>query len=146
MITRESFYEVLALVDNEFNGDYVIGVDTSARLLGLTNVREFPITILVTSDIASEFSNPNVEVVDTLDQLPSKVVQVNGYNCTSVERTLIDLLYYERNPQVIVESLAYYYYTIQDESWGTLPQLMNQHDLTDEFESYMEDAQDYYDN
>ena len=148
MITRESFYEVLELLNEDYEGNYVLGVDISARLLGLTNVFEFPITVLATSDALADFSHPNIEVVDTVSRPQNtEITIVNGYRCTNVERTLVDLLRYERNPQVIVESLAYYFHSIgTPEDWGNLPHVMRQNGVYEDFETYIEDAEDYYDN
>ena len=148
MITRGSFYEVLELLNADYEGNFVLGVDTSARMLGLTNVREFPITVLATSDALEDFSHPNIEIVGTIAMPQSnEITVVNGYRCTNVERTLVDLLHYERNPQVIVESLAYYFQSIgTPEDWGNLPQVMRQHGVYEDFETYIEDAEEYYYN
>lgn len=148
MISRGSFYEVLEVLNKEFNGHFLIGVDTSARMLSLTTVREFPISILTTSSALEGYTHPNVEVVDTLSIISdSDITTLNGFRCTNIERTIIDLLRYDRNPQVIVESLSHYYHSVgTTESWEELPNLMRREGVYSKFETYIEDAEDYYNN
>lgn len=77
-------------------------------------------------------------VVDSYDNL--EVVYERGMYCTSVTQTLIDLLRNDRDDQVIVESMADWYFSHNESFDGLeIPE-----DIRELFESYIEDAVDYY--
>lgn len=77
-------------------------------------------------------------VVDSYDSID--IVQERGMYCTSVEQTLIDLLRNDRDDQVIVESMADWYFSHNESFEGlNIPD-----DIKELFDSYIEDAVDYY--
>lgn len=142
MITKVEFNEVIGRIRDQFGEQFILGVDTAASLLGLTNVYEFPITV-ITSDTNFNFpEDVRIEVIAVTEPIDSpQLVTVDGFLCTNIERTLRDLLTYDRDPQVVCESLSYYYYSVGvQESWGELPRLAESLGLLDEFNSYIDDA------
>lgn len=150
MLSTTQIDRVITEIEGIIGEEVVLGVETSANLLGLSGVVSYPITVVTNSnEIYDELNEmEHVEAIILTNPLVnSEIVTLGRYRCTSVERTILDLLRYDRNPQVIVESLAYYYHSVGvPEDWGNLPNLMRHNNLYEEFDSYIEDAEEYYDN
>ncbi len=144
MISMSDFNNVVTMLREEIGDVFVIGVDMAASLWNLTNVFEYPITILTTEQLTINTPNVEVLIVPSLDE--NDIVERNGVRCTTVERTLVDLLRYERNPQVVCEALSYYYYNNtfgETDSWKDFPRIAEEEGVLEEFESYIDDAIDY---
>lgn len=139
---RNSLLDVIRNLREELGGNFVIGVDSASRLLGLSPNSGLPLTILSTEPV--EISTPDVEVVvvDNINLTNSRIIY--GVTVTGIEQTICDMLLYDRNSQTIVEALCYYYYSVgEEESWGNLPQIAEEYGVLEELESYMDDAIDH---
>lgn len=77
-------------------------------------------------------------IIDSYDGL--ELVDDGVLRCTSVQQTIIDLLRYDRDPQVTIEAIADWYYTHNESYAGlTLPA-----DVQPLFDDCAEDAINYY--
>lgn len=115
----------------------VLAYDTAADYLGLTNggYRE-TVQIFVTEK--QDIEGIEQFLVPSLEEL--ECVECNGLACTTVNRTVIDLLERNGDEQIITESLANYY----DEHGGSFDGLEIPEHLHRRFEKYKEWAMEYY--
>ncbi|MBO5073078.1 MAG: hypothetical protein J6C32_08955 [Eubacterium sp.] len=116
----------------------VLAFDTAADFLGLTNGGYRPVAQIFVN------KEQNVEgteqfVVPSLEALECE--QRGGLVCTTVNRTIIDLLEQDGDEQIITESLANYY----DEHQGSFDGLEIPEHLRQRFEKYGAWAKEYYD-
>lgn len=119
------------------NVECVLAFDTAADFLGLTNGGY--------RSVAQIFVNKkqNIEgteqiLVPSLEALECE--ERNGLVCTTVNRTIIDLLEQNGDEQIITESLANYY----DEHNESFDGLNVPQHLQSRFEKYREWALEYY--
>lgn len=80
------------------------------------------------------------EIVDSYDRLD--VVEIDGLRCTSETQTMWDLLRNDRDPQVIIECIADWYFK-HGESYSDLDV---PDDISELFWDYAEDAKYYFDD
>ena len=88
------------------NSDCILAYDTAADYLGLTNGGYRP--------VAQIFSKTKTGITGVQEKLADdfqniEYTTINGLNCTTVNQTIIDLLYNDGDEQIIVKSPANYY-------------------------------------
>lgn len=117
--------------------DCILACDTAADYLGLTNGGQRERAKIY---VTRKLDIPNTEqiFVPSFSSIP--VSKHRGLRCTTVNRTIIDLLEQEGDEQIIMEALSYYYYKHNESFEGlTIPARLQQ-----SFEKYREWAMDYY--
>lgn len=142
MHSLESLDTVVNSLRSTLGDNFIICLESSASLLGLSDGDVLPLTIYSTEP--TDLENVEVILVETLDRTETQVI--DGLTCTNTTRTLIELLDQSRDPQTIVESLCSYYYNISNQNWEILETLAEENDVLEELESYMEDAIDHANN
>lgn len=115
----------------------VLAFDTAADFLGLTNGgyrNKAQIFVDRRQDIdgTEQFLVPSLEVLECEER--------NGLKCTTVNRTIIDLLEQNGDEQIIMESLANYF----DEHNESFDGLVIPEHLQSRFEKYSSWAMEYY--
>jgi hypothetical protein len=120
------------------NVDCIVAMESAASYLGIDNMPNRDV-LFVYSLEQLNIKGVVCTIVDSFDSID--FIEQNGIRCTSVKQTIYDLLRYDRDDQVIQESLADYYYS-HDESFDGLD---IPDDIIDIFESYREDSIHYYD-
>ena len=115
----------------------VLAYDTAADYLGLTNggYRE---TVQIFVAEKQDIEGTEQFLVASLEEL--ECVECNGLVCTTVNRTVIDLLEQNGDEQIITERLANFY----DEYGGSFAGLEIPEHLRWSFEKYKEWAMEYY--
>ena len=120
------------------NKEFIVCLETSASLHGLCNTSGYPVRIYATKEI--NLPDVKVEVIESIGVYKDKLHKVDGYLFTNVETTIMEMLKKDGDPQTINESLCFYYYSVQAESWGILPKLAEEYGVLDYFNSFKEDA------
>ncbi|MCM1161222.1 MAG: hypothetical protein NC412_08365 [Roseburia sp.] len=115
----------------------VLAFDTAADFLGLTNGGYRPVAQIFVNQKQNVEGTEQI-LVPSLDALECE--ERNGLLCTTVNRTIIDLLEQNGDEQIITESLANYY-DGHNESFDGLE--IPEH-LRQRFEKYKEWAMEYY--
>lgn len=88
------------------NVECVLAFDTAADFLGLTNGGYRP-TAQIFVDKKQDVEGTEQIIVPSLKMIECE--ERNGLKCTTVNRTIIDLLEQNGDEQIITESLANYY-------------------------------------
>lgn len=88
------------------NVECVLAFDTAADFLGLTNGGYRP-TAQIFVDKKQDVEGTEQIIVPSLEMIECE--ERNGLKCTTVNRTIIDLLEQNGDEQIITESLANYY-------------------------------------
>lgn len=116
--------------------DCVLAFETASDYLG-TNKMAYKPSLDVYSLRELNIDGVNCTVLDSYDNL--EVIDRVGLRCTSERQTIIDLLRYDRDPQVTIEAIADWYFN-HNESYNGLeiPE-----DIQELFKSYAEDAIHY---
>ena len=119
------------------NVECVLAFDTAADFLGLTNGGYRPVVQI--------FVNKKQNIEGTEQTLGTSLKELeceeyNGLVCTTVNRTIIDLLEQNGDEQIITESLANYY----DEHNESFDGLKIPEHLQSRFEKYKAWAMEYY--
>lgn len=119
--------------------DCVLAFETASDYLG-TNKMAYRPSLDVYSLKELNIDGVNCTVLDSYDNL--EVIDRVGLRCTSERQTIIDLLRYDRDPQVTIEAIADWYFN-HNESYNGLdiPE-----DIQELFKSYAEDAIHYFDD
>ena len=117
--------------------DCVLAFDTAADFLGLTNGGYRPAAQIFVNkrqnvEGTEQFVAPSLEALECEER--------GGLLCTTVNRTIVDLLEQNGDEQIITESLANYY----DEHHGSFEGLKIPKHLWQRFEKYKKWAQEYY--
>lgn len=115
----------------------VLAFDTAADFLGLTNGGYRPVAQIFVNKKQNVDGTEQI-LVPSLDDLECE--ERNGLVCTTVNRTIIDLLEQNGDEQIITESLANYY----DEHHESFDGLEIPEHLSRRFEKYKKWAQEYY--
>ena len=115
----------------------VLAFDTAADFLGLTNGGYRPVAQIFVNEKQNIEGTEQI-LVPSLEALECE--KRNGLVCTTVNRTIIDLLEQNGDEQIITESLANYY-EWHNESFDGLE--IPEH-LCQRFEKYKKWAQEYY--
>ena len=126
------------IVETLGDRDFVLAYETSADFLFVCN--QDPHRLNLTVYCLEDFNLDGVEciVVDSYDNI--EIVDQNGIRCTSPRQTIIDLLRNDRNQTTTVECVAWWWHRHNyDFSTIDIPD-----DIREEYESYFEDAMDYY--
>lgn len=119
------------------NVDCVLAFDTAADFLGLTN-GGYRSVAQIYVDRKQDIEGTEQTLVPSLESLECE--ERGGLVCTTVNRTIIDLLEQDGDEQIITESLANYYEE-HDESFDGLK--IPEH-LRQRFEKYKAWAMEYY--
>lgn len=119
------------------NVECVLAFDTAADFLGLTNGGYRPVAQIFV-DKRQNIEGTEQILVPSLAELECE--QRNGLICTTVNRTIIDLLEQNGDEQIITESLANYY----EEHDGSFAGLKIPRHLQQRFEKYKAWALEYY--
>lgn len=115
----------------------VLAFDTAADFLGLTNGGYRPVAQIFV-DKRQNIEGTEQILVPSLEELECE--QRNGLICTTVNRTIIDLLEQNGDEQIITESLANYY----EEHGESFAGLKIPSHLQQRFEKYKIRALEYY--
>jgi hypothetical protein len=117
----------------------VLAFDTAADYLGLTNGGHRPVAQIFV-DKKQNIDGTEQIIVPSLNALEYE--ERGGLKCTTINRTIIDLLEQDGDEQIITESLANYYEE-HHESFSDLqiPQYLNE-----KFEKYKAWALKYYED
>ena len=119
------------------NVECVLAFDTAADFLGLTNGGYRPVAQIFVNKKQNIEGTEQI-LVPSLAALESE--ERNGLVCTTVNRTIIDLLEQNGDEQIITESLANYY----DEHDGSFEGLKIPGHLQEKFKKYCAWAMEYY--
>jgi len=119
------------------NIECVLAFDTAADFLGLTNGGYRPVAQIFV-DKRQNIERTEQILVPSLKDLECE--QRNGLICTTVNRTIIDLLEQNGDEQIITESLANYY----EEHGESFAGLRIPSHLQQRFEKYKIWALEYY--
>ncbi len=119
------------------NIECVLAFDTAADFLGLTN-GGYRSLVQIFVDKRQKIEGTEQILVPSLDMLECE--ERNGLVCTTVNRTIIDLLSQNGDEQIITESLANYY----EEHNESFDGLEIPKDLQSRFEKYKVWALEYY--
>lgn len=115
----------------------VLAFDTAADFLGLTN-GGYRSVAQIFVDRKQNIEGTEQILVPSLESLECE--EYGGLICTTVNRTIIDLLEQNGDEQIITESLANYYEEHQESFEGLkIPEHLQQR-----FEKYKEWAMEYY--
>lgn len=128
------------LIDKFKGLDCVLAFETASDFLA-TNKMSYRPRQSVYSLQELNIDDVDCIVVDSYSNLEI-VTYDNGIRCTSSRQTIIDLLRYDRDSQVIIEAIADWYFS-HGESYEelTVPE-----DVQPLLDDYKEDAMYYYDN
>lgn len=119
--------------------DCVLAFETASDYLGTNCMTHQRPSFCVYSTKELNMEGVECTVVDSYDNI--EIIEERGIRCTSVTQTLIDLLRYDRDDQVILESIANWYFKHSESFEGlSLPD-----DVKPIFDSYADDAIHYYD-
>jgi hypothetical protein len=139
---REAAWMAVRAYNNELRlllagVECVLAYDTAADYLGLTNggYRE---TAQIFVRERQDIEGTEQFIVPSLEDIES--AECNGLLCTTVNRTVIDLLEQDGDGQIITESLANYY----EEHQGSFDGLEIPGHLRQRFEKYRAWALEYY--
>ena len=119
------------------NVECVLAFDTAADFLGLTNGGYRSVVQIFVNE-KQNIEGTEQTLVPSLEELECE--ERNGLICTTVNRTIIDLLEQNGDAQIITESLANYY----DEHNGSFDGLEIPEHLQSRFEKYKAWAVVYY--
>lgn len=119
------------------NVECVLAFDTAADFLGLTNGGYRP-AVQIFVNKKQNIEGTEQTLVPSLEALECE--ERNGLRCTTVNRTIIDLLEQNGDEQIITESLANYY----EEHCESFEGLTIPNHLQSKFEKYKEWALEYY--
>lgn len=119
------------------NVECVLAFDTAADFLGLTNGGYRSVVQIFVNE-KQNIEGTEQTLVPSLEELECE--ERNGLICTTVNRTIIDLLEQNGDAQIITESLANYY----DEHNGSFDGLEIPEHLQSRFEKYKAWAVEYY--
>ena len=119
------------------NVECVLAFDTAADYLGLTN-GGFRAVAQIFVNKKQNIEGTEQILVPSLEALEYE--EHNGLLCTTVNRTIIDLLEQNGDEQIITESLANYY----EEHDGSFAGLKIPNHLQQRFEKYSTWALEYY--
>lgn len=119
------------------NVDCVLAFDTAADFLGLTNGGYRPVAQIFV-DRKQDIEGTEQTLVPSLKSLECE--EYGGLVCTTVNRTIIDLLEQNGDEQIITESLANYY----EEHGESFDGLNIPEHLRQSFEKYKAWAMEYY--
>ena len=115
----------------------VLAFDTAADFLGLTNGGYRPVAQIYVNKKQNIEGTEQI-LVPSLETLECE--ERNGLVCTTVNRTILDLLEQNGDEQIITESLANYY----DENGESFDGLEIPNHLRSRFEKYKAWALEYY--
>ena len=115
------------------NLDCIIAFESAASYLGLDNIEDRP-KIYVYSKQNLGVSEVECTLVESYTNIEYK--EIRGLRVTTPRQTIVDLITNDRDDQVILESLANWYFS-HNESFEGLPE--------DIITPYIEDAISYYD-
>jgi hypothetical protein len=115
----------------------VLAFDTAADFLGLTNGGHRAVAQIFV-DKKQNIDGTEQIIVPSLEALEYE--ERGGLKCTTVNRTIIDLLEQDGDEQIITESLANYY----EDHNGSFSHLQIPKHLNAKFEKYKEWALEYY--
>lgn len=117
--------------------DCILAYDTAADYLGLSN-GGYRDVVQIFVEKKQNIDGVEQFVVPSLEQIESELK--NGLYCTTVNRTIIDLLKQDGDEQIITESLANYY----DENNNSFNGLIIPDYLKNNFNKYKLWAEEYY--
>ena len=119
--------------------DCVLAYETASDYLGTNCMGDRPSYTVYSLE---ELNLDGVEciIVDSYDNLD--IVEKLGIRTTSEQYTLFDLLRNDRDPQVIIEAMADWYFR----HGNTYDNLDVPEDIREIFDDYAEDAPHYYDD
>lgn len=120
--------------------DCVLAFETASDYLGMNAGTHQRLAYYVYSLEELNLEGVDCTILDSYDSLD--ILEERGMRCTSRTQTIIDLLSHDRDDQVILESLADWYFS-HNESFNDLVIPDNIKDL---FNEYKYDAIHYYDN
>lgn len=115
----------------------VLAYDTAADYLGLSN-GGYRTVVQIFVEEKQNIEGTEQYIVSSLDLLESE--KRGGLVCTTINRTIIDLLEQNGDEQIITESLANYY----DENNESFDGLIIPEHLKERFNKYKLWAQEYY--
>lgn len=121
-------------------GDLILSYETAASYLGLANEDGFPLIFHHTISDNINSSYMNGIYIKKIDLTNIKIV--NEIICTDEERTICELIKYDRDIQCILESLNKY--MSKNESIGLLRERAKEYDVEQELEIFIDDALEYY--
>lgn len=117
--------------------DCILAFDTAADFLGLTNGGHRSVAQIFVTKKQDVEGTQQIEV-PSFDQIESE--EYHGLLCTTVNRTITDLLEQDGDEQIITESLANYY----EEHGESFDGLHIPEHLKERFEKYSAWAKEYY--
>lgn len=120
--------------------DCVLAYETASDYLGTNKMTHQRPAYHVYS--THELNIPDVDCIIVDDFSNLNIIEERGMKCTSVTQTMWDLLRNDRDQQVIIESIADWYFR-HNESYDDLEVPDDIHDI---FWEYAEDAKHYYDD
>ena len=120
--------------------DLMLSYETAASYLGLANEDGFPLIFHHTIYDNINSSYMNGIYVKEMDLTNIKIV--NGIICTDEERTICELIKYDRDIQCVLESLNKY--MSKNESIELLEERAKEHGVGKELGILIDDALDYY--
>ena len=133
------FTRTIDRVKEELKDNFIIRAESSATALGLANTKGLPLKVYTPMKI--NIPNVEAEVVRNIETYFKSVVSLlDRVSCTNAETTIIEMLKEDADPQTIVESMCHYFFSIQDETWGILPELAKEAGVLGEFLRYTDDA------
>jgi len=141
LLVRENPMTNVEYISGVVSGsDCVLAFETAADFLGINNgIAWHRPSLFVYSLQPIELDGVQCIVLDSYEAL--EIQEIGGIRCTSVRQTIFDLLRYDRDDQVILESLADWYFDHNESYEGLdVPE-----DIRSIFDSYADDAIHYYD-
>lgn len=120
--------------------DLILSYETAASYLGLANEDGFPLVFhhRISDNINSSYMNGIY--VKEIDLTNTKII--NEIICTDEERTICELIKYDRDIQCILESLNKY--ISKNESIGLLRERAREYGIGQELEVFINGALEYY--
>lgn len=126
--------------------NFVIGLETAARLHGLSMNTGVPVTLFSDQYLVEDYPGITIIVHPDFGNIETDG-ETSGYGLpiTLPVNTVIDMFNFDRDPQTINESLSMLY-TQAGYSWDTLDAIMHDAGIYEEYNDYKEDAEDHIAN
>lgn len=124
------------------NEEILLCRETAAAFMGLSNGWGIPCKFYTTNkDIINSTYIQGIPV-DKINM--DNVWGSDGIYCTNKERTICELIKFDCDIQAILESMSNYYYENDECFTDALLSMVKQYDIEEQFNGFIQDAIDYY--
>lgn len=124
------------------NENILLCRETAAAFMGLSNGWGIPCKFYTTNKGIMNSRYVRGIPVEKIDM--DNIWESDGIYCTDRERTICELIKFDCDIQTILESMSNYYYENDGSFTNVLLSMVKQHGIEGQFNGYVQDAIDYY--